>query len=193
MTEDLLTPDELEAVNLTADLANLMRRIIGEGPTADHDWSETAAQIHVLQSRIMGQAAARAYPDLFRLMGGRIGEPPTVTPATNLVRNAHRGCTWPDGECFNPAHHLYHPDAAAIPPRDKEFVNEAMIALTYTPIDPEGLFKGCLSSEQAYDGGWRVLSQLIEKGWTIEPPAGEVVSSQPYVQDDMYDRMMTEG
>lgn len=66
----LLTDLELEAMTLTGTLANLLRRIIGDGPTAEHDWAETAADVHRLQQRIMSQAAARAYPDKFRLMGG---------------------------------------------------------------------------------------------------------------------------
>jgi hypothetical protein len=66
----MLTPDELAAMDLTAELANLFGRIIGDGPTRDGDWSEVAVHIHTLQHLIMAQAAARAYPDRFRLLGG---------------------------------------------------------------------------------------------------------------------------
>lgn len=67
---NLLTEEELEALRLSGKLAERMRRIIGDGPTASHDWSEIAQCIHALQHAIMAQAAARAYPNEFRLLGG---------------------------------------------------------------------------------------------------------------------------
>lgn len=66
---DLLTLEEREALDISASLANALRRIIGEGPQAENDWSEAAAKIHDLQHMVMAQAAARAYPDSFRLLG----------------------------------------------------------------------------------------------------------------------------
>ena len=69
MTE-LLTPDEFEAMDLLGQAANAMRRVIGDGDQAAHDWSEAADKIHQLQSSVMAQAAARAYPDKFRPLGG---------------------------------------------------------------------------------------------------------------------------
>lgn len=67
---DLLTADEHEAMRLSGELANVCRRIIGNGPAAHGDWAEFAGAIHDIQSRIMGQAAARAYPDRYRPLGG---------------------------------------------------------------------------------------------------------------------------
>lgn len=67
---DLLTVEEREALDLSGKLANLCRRIVGSGPQADHDWNELAARIHAVQHTIMAQAAARAYPQEFRLLGG---------------------------------------------------------------------------------------------------------------------------
>lgn len=67
--EELLTAEEREFLKLTATLANLMRGIIGDGPQAEHDWSEAVPMIHNLQHMVMAQAAARAYPDTFRLLG----------------------------------------------------------------------------------------------------------------------------
>lgn len=69
---DYLTVDEREALRLSGQLANLCRRIIGDGPTAEHDWSEMAVRIHSVQHMVMAQAAARAYPDEFRLLGGGV-------------------------------------------------------------------------------------------------------------------------
>lgn len=64
---DLLTPDEHEALELTADLGRVMRRVIGNdnGP----DVAEAVAALHVIQNMVRGQAAARAYPDRYRLLG----------------------------------------------------------------------------------------------------------------------------
>jgi hypothetical protein len=67
-----LTDDELHALDLTADLANAVSRIIGGERTGAHDWAEMAAHIHCIQHAIMAQAAARAYPDRFRLLGGTV-------------------------------------------------------------------------------------------------------------------------
>lgn len=71
---EFLSSDELEAMNLLATFAGKMRRIIGDGPCARGDWAEAADKIHQLQAVIMAQAASRAYPDLFRPLGGRADE-----------------------------------------------------------------------------------------------------------------------
>ena len=82
---DLLTEDELRALELSGELANLIYKIIyapsksapvGMYATlrgiAANDWTEAAERIHAIQHQIMAQAAARAYPHLFRLMGSKI-------------------------------------------------------------------------------------------------------------------------
>lgn len=70
----LLTVDEREALELSGRLANVCRRIIGDGSQAEHDWAEMAHRIHAVQHSIMAQAAARAYPSEFRLLGGTIAD-----------------------------------------------------------------------------------------------------------------------
>lgn len=68
---DLMTPAEHRAMDLTADLYNLLvQEVVGEGASRRRDIEELAAAIHVLQERILAQAAARAYPDRYRLLGG---------------------------------------------------------------------------------------------------------------------------
>lgn len=81
--KEYLTDDEKEALDLTAKLANLLFKICREpqrpeGHSAsleqwvankNNDMNECAYEIHVIQHRIMAQAAARAYPELFRGMG----------------------------------------------------------------------------------------------------------------------------
>ena len=81
-TTDLLTPDEQEAMRLSGELASLCHRIIGNGPQAANDWSEMAVRIHGVQHMILAQAAARAYPDEYRLLGG------TLNPARRAARTA---------------------------------------------------------------------------------------------------------
>ena len=68
--DELLTPDEFEAMDLLGKAAGVIRRIIGDGNQAVYDWGEAADKIHQLQSMVMAQAAARAYPERFRPLGG---------------------------------------------------------------------------------------------------------------------------
>lgn len=70
-TPGLMTPAEHRAMELTAELFNLMcREVIDHGPARQGDVSELAADIHRLQHRILRQAAGRAYPDRYRMLGG---------------------------------------------------------------------------------------------------------------------------
>jgi hypothetical protein len=66
---DLLTDDEHLALELLAKAANQIGKVIGKGPQSGFDWAEAADKIHQLQRLVMGQAAARAYPDTYRLLG----------------------------------------------------------------------------------------------------------------------------
>lgn len=68
---DLLNEAELEAMQTIGKFAGQMRQLIGDGPQAESDWAEAADKIHQLQTTIMAQAASRAYPELFRPLGGR--------------------------------------------------------------------------------------------------------------------------
>lgn len=98
---DLLTDDEKHALELSGELANLVSKII-HAPRQSHqqiqskvqmevggvskwqqrdhllkscvenDWAEVAAAFHVIQRYIMSNAAARAYPELCRPLGGII-------------------------------------------------------------------------------------------------------------------------
>ena len=66
---ELLTEKERQALEVTADLTNLLNEIIGDGPTRSQDLSEMCLHVHYIQHAIMAQAAARAYPDLYRTLG----------------------------------------------------------------------------------------------------------------------------
>ena len=70
MTTELLTPDEHLALELSAELALLVRKIIGDGPDADYDWAMALDRIHAVEHSILAQAAARAYPEFYRPLGG---------------------------------------------------------------------------------------------------------------------------
>lgn len=76
---DLLTPDEEEALDLSGRLAAKLRILVTAGrrgddtpdavATAEGDWAELAAAVHLVQRYVMSQAASRARPDRYRLLG----------------------------------------------------------------------------------------------------------------------------
>lgn len=65
----LLTDREQQAIVKAGDLWGDLCAIVGDGPTRDADLNELIVHIHAIQHTIMGQAAARAYPEQFRLLG----------------------------------------------------------------------------------------------------------------------------
>ena len=67
-----LSEQEFEAMQKSADLAVVMRKIIGDGPNAYYDWVEATVHIHAIQNMILSQAAARSYPTQFRLLGEKL-------------------------------------------------------------------------------------------------------------------------
>jgi hypothetical protein len=67
-----LTSEEQHCMRMLSEVADLMSRIIGHDTTRAGDWNEAATHIHNLQHMVMAQAAARAYPDTYRLLGERI-------------------------------------------------------------------------------------------------------------------------
>lgn len=66
---ELLTLDELRVMDLTTEIANLMTRVIGDGPTRSGDLNELVRHVHGIQHMVMAQSSARAYPERFRLLG----------------------------------------------------------------------------------------------------------------------------
>jgi hypothetical protein len=64
-----LTASEHHALDLTRQLANAMAGIAASGSELRADWSEFTTHLHAIQHMIMSQAAARAYPDQYRLLG----------------------------------------------------------------------------------------------------------------------------
>jgi hypothetical protein len=69
----LLTEAEREAVRQAGQLYTLIAgHVVAGGATRDDDLAELRAAIHVIQRMVLAQAAARAYPAEFRLLGARV-------------------------------------------------------------------------------------------------------------------------
>lgn len=71
----LLTDLELHVVDTLGTLWGDICSIVGDGPTREPDLAEMIHHVHALQHKVMAQAAARAYPDCFRLLGRTVGDP----------------------------------------------------------------------------------------------------------------------
>lgn len=69
MTAAHLSLAELRALDLLGEAATAIREVIGDGPNAAAAWREAADKVHQLQAMVMSQAAARACPGRFRLLG----------------------------------------------------------------------------------------------------------------------------
>jgi chaperonin GroEL (HSP60 family) len=72
---DLLTDAEHTAMATTVALANQLAEIVGDGSTSHGDIAEVVHHLHAIQRTILAQAAARAYPDRYRLLGRVIDRP----------------------------------------------------------------------------------------------------------------------
>jgi len=85
----LLTPDEHQAVQQADLLYTLIAdRIVADGPTRDDDLAEIRAAIHLIQRAVLAQAAARAHPSEFRLLGTVIARQDDATNGRGLTRSA---------------------------------------------------------------------------------------------------------
>lgn len=69
--KDLMTEAEHKAMKMTADLFDhTAQNVIGGNESArSGDLQELALYIHNIQRMIMSQAAGRAFPDQYRLLG----------------------------------------------------------------------------------------------------------------------------
>lgn len=71
---ELLTDGERKAVAMCAELWNQLVSIVNWGGTRLNDCRELAAHLHALQNAVLAQAAARAYPGQYRLLGSTFKE-----------------------------------------------------------------------------------------------------------------------
>ena len=67
--EGALTPKEKEILNELSYIYNDIKSVVDYGSTGEEDLQEVAFHIHALQRLIMAQAAARVYPEEYRLLG----------------------------------------------------------------------------------------------------------------------------
>lgn len=70
--QPLLTDLERDVINRIGGLWDDITTIVGDGASRDHDLAEFIVHVHAIQQKVMAQAAARAYPDELRLLGGII-------------------------------------------------------------------------------------------------------------------------
>lgn len=82
MNTQLLTDDEHRAVELAGELYGVLCAVVGNGPARDQDLRELVAPIHAIQHAVLKQAAARAYPDRYRLLGEKFAAPTLDTQET---------------------------------------------------------------------------------------------------------------
>lgn len=64
-----LTPGEHRVLELTGELWKALCEVTGNGSTRSADLTEAVAHIHALQHMVLAQAAGRAYPERYRLIG----------------------------------------------------------------------------------------------------------------------------
>ena len=67
-----LTRDEHSVVHGLGQVFVQLSRIVGDGSSRQADLDELVGHVHALQNAVLAQAAARAYPDAYRLMGGSL-------------------------------------------------------------------------------------------------------------------------
>ena len=72
----LLTEAEHTAIQQAATLWNALCAAIPDGPTRDADLRELCAHVHAIQHAVMANAAARAYPETYRTLGGTLRPTP---------------------------------------------------------------------------------------------------------------------
>ena len=71
---ELLNDTEKRMIAIAGELANLFHQIIPGTAYGGRDVDEFVFHVHAIQRMIGAQAAARAYPDLYRRLGREIGE-----------------------------------------------------------------------------------------------------------------------
>lgn len=96
-----MTDPEHLAMELTAELTRIvLADVIGHGPTRHADVTEFTQAMHRIQTMILSQAAARLYPDRYRLLGQRRPAVFTARPDPGERGGhcgelaAHDGHTW---------------------------------------------------------------------------------------------------
>lgn len=68
----LLTDAEKKVIEDAGNLWMSICGVVGKESTRDADLKELIVHIHAIQRAVMANAAARAYPEEFRPLGGRV-------------------------------------------------------------------------------------------------------------------------
>jgi hypothetical protein len=70
MTFELLTDAEKKVIQMAGEIQTIFaKQIVGDGSSRDADLREICNFVHGIQNAALAQAAARAYPELYRTMG----------------------------------------------------------------------------------------------------------------------------
>lgn len=69
---DLLTAREHNIIERAGALWDDLCGVVEDGPTRGADLAELIVHVHAIQRAVMANAAARAYPMLYRRLGSRI-------------------------------------------------------------------------------------------------------------------------
>jgi hypothetical protein len=72
---ELLSAREKHIIHMAAELWNSLCKVVGTGPSREGDLRELSAHIHAIQQAVMSNAAARAYPGLYRALGESLRDP----------------------------------------------------------------------------------------------------------------------
>lgn len=68
----MLTEKEIQLVKVLGSCMGMFSEICGNGDTRSSDLNEVCDKIHQLQNIVLSNSAARAHPDMFRLLGGTV-------------------------------------------------------------------------------------------------------------------------
>lgn len=66
----LLTDDEHEVIEMAGALWKKLNELLEHGAGWQGDRLELIGHVHAIQHAVMANAAARAYPELYRVLGG---------------------------------------------------------------------------------------------------------------------------
>lgn len=74
MSEYLTASEKVALDHLARFWREMAAGVVRQGPNREADLREIVLRVHALQAIVMSQAAARAYPGEFRLLGGSLRE-----------------------------------------------------------------------------------------------------------------------
>lgn len=69
---EMLTDLEREVIADAGELWNKLCKVVGSAAAREGDLAELVRHVHGIQQAVMANAAARAYPDQFRVLGGMV-------------------------------------------------------------------------------------------------------------------------